>query len=282
MNTLVAHAPVSAAQLPAAPEDENTIEDLVPPPTGGKRLWIVRLASIFIVIGAWEIVGRQINPLFMSYPSAILDSAGTQIVSGELLEALGSSLRTLMTGFLSASIIGVTLGLLIGRYKVIDAATDWLVNALYATPLVAVMPLVILWFGLGDVAKLFIVSLLAVFPILINTAAGVRNIPAVLLDVGTAFAANERQAFAKIIVPATMPYIMTGLRLGIGRAIIAMVVAEFFTAITGLGAMIVKYGNQYDTAGMFVPILVLMLLGVGLTSLVRRAEEHFAPWRGQD
>jgi NitT/TauT family transport system permease protein len=139
--------------------------------------------------------------------------------------------------------------------------------------------LVILWFGLGDMAKLFIVTLLAVFPVLINTAAGVRNVPAHLIDVGSAFAANERQVFLKIILPATMPYMMTGLRLGIGRAIIGMVVAEFFTAITGLGAMIVKYGNQYDTASMFVPILMLMLLGVGLTILVRKAEDYFAPWR---
>ena len=171
------------------------------------------------------------------------------------------------------------LGLLIGRYRVVDAATDWLINALYATPLVAVIPLVILWLGLGDLTKLFIVTILAVFPVLINTAAGVRNVPQALIDVSTAFAANERQVFMKIILPSAVPYMMTGLRLGIGRAIIGMVVAEFFTAITGLGALIVKYGNRYDTASMFVPILMLMMLGILLTWLVRRAEEHFAPWR---
>ena len=261
---------------------EAKVEEIGPPPRARSKAWIVRLVSIAVVIGAWEFFGRQVNPLFMSSPSAIARSAATLIASGELLEALKSSLATLLFGFVTASIIGVALGLLIGRYKMVDAATDWLVNALYSTPLVAIMPLVILWFGLGDTAKLFIVCLLAVFPVLINTAAGVRNIPASLIDVGSAFAANERQVFTKIIVPATLPYIMTGLRLGIGRSIIGMVVAEFFTAITGLGAMIVKYGNQYDTAAMFVPILVLMLLGVGLTALVRRAEEHFAPWRGAD
>jgi NitT/TauT family transport system permease protein len=164
----------------------------------------------------------------------------------------------------------------------VDAATDWLINALYATPLVAVIPLVILWLGLGDLAKLFIVTILSVFPVLINTAAGVRNVPRALIDVSTAFAANERQVFVKIILPSAVPYMMTGLRLGIGRAIIGMVVAEFFTAITGLGALIVKYGNRYDTASMFVPILALMLLGILLTSMVRRAEEHFAPWRMAD
>ena len=259
--------------------DTDDVEVLGPPPRARSIEWLVRLASVVLVIGSWEVLGRQVDPLFMSYPSAIATAALALIKSGELGEALWSSLQTLVIGFTTASIIGLVLGLLIGRYKLVDAATDWLVNALYSTPLVAILPLVILWFGLGDMAKLFIVTLLAVFPVLINTAAGVRNVPAHLIDVGSAFAANERQVFLKIILPATMPYMMTGLRLGIGRAIIGMVVAEFFTAITGLGAMIVKYGNQYDTASMFVPILMLMLLGVGLTILVRKAEDYFAPWR---
>jgi ABC-type nitrate/sulfonate/bicarbonate transport system permease component len=244
--------------------------------------WIIRLCAIIVVLIAWEFGGRRINPLFMSYPSAIIRAGVGMMGSGELLAALMSSLRTLLVGFLTASVIGIGTGLLIGRYRAVDAATDWLVNALYATPLIAVIPLVILWFGLGDSAKLFIVTILAVFPVLINTASGVRNIPRSLIDVGTAFAANERQVFMKIIIPAVTPFIMTGLRLGIGRAIIGMVAAEFFTAITGLGALIVKYGNQYDTASMFVPILILMLLGVALTTLVRKFEDRFAPWRAND
>lgn len=258
------------------------VEDFGPPPRSRSKIWLVRLASIVVVLGVWEIVGRQINPLFMSFPTAIVKAGIAMAKNGELAGAMLSSLRTLLAGFVTASIVGIAAGLLIGRYRLVDAATDWLVNALYATPLVAIIPLVTLWFGLGDTAKLFIVTILAVFPVLINTASGVRNVPAALIDVGTAFAANERQVFVKIILPAVLPYVMTGLRLGIGRAIIGMVVAEFFTAITGLGALIVKYGNQYDTASMFVPILILMLLGVALTSLVRRLEEAFAPWRAQD
>ena len=257
-------------------------EEIGPPPRARSKAWWVRVAAIVVVLGGWQILGRQINPLFMSYPSAIAQAARVMISSGELLLALRSSLQTLLIGFVAASILGVVIGLLIGRYRLVDAATDWLVNALYATPLVALIPLVILWFGLGDGAKLFIVTILAVFPILINTAAGVRNVPRALIDVGVAFAANERQTFLKIILPAVVPYLMTGLRLGIGRAIIGMVVAEFFTAITGLGALIVKYGNQYDTASMFVPVLVLMVLGVVLTSLVRRLEDCCVPWRAQD
>lgn len=269
-----------SVKLNASPE--APIEEIGPPPRARSKAWIVRIAAIIVVLGGWQIVGRQINPLFMSYPTAIAQAAIAMISSGELLQALRSSLQTLLIGFTTASLLGVIIGLLIGRYRLVDAATDWLVNALYATPLVALIPLVILWFGLGDGAKLFIVTILAIFPILINTAAGVRNVSRALIDVGVAFAANERQTFLKIILPAVVPYMMTGLRLGIGRAIIGMVVAEFFTAITGLGALIVKYGNQYDTASMFVPVLILMVLGVLLTSLVRRLEDYFAPWRAQD
>jgi ABC-type nitrate/sulfonate/bicarbonate transport system permease component len=265
-----------------ATEADAPVEELAPPSISQSKLWTVRVVSIACVLIAWEIVGRRINPLFMSYPTAIARASVQMIADGELLKALLTSLRTLLVGFLTASVIGITMGLLIGRYRTVDAATDWLVTALYATPLIAVIPLVILWFGLGDKAKFFIVTILAVFPVLINTAAGVRNVPSQLIDVGAAFAANERQVFLKIILPAVLPYIMTGLRLGVGRAIIAMVAAEFFTAITGLGALIVKYGNQYDTASMFVPILVLMFLGVTLSVVLRRVEEMFAPWRSHD
>ena len=275
MDTGVKVKESAAAEVPAREEGGA-------PRRVRNNAWIIRLCSIVVVLIAWEVGGRRINPLFMSYPTAILHAAVGMIGSGELLTALASSLRTLLAGFFTASLIGIVAGLLIGRYRFVDAATDWLVNAMYATPLIAIIPLVILWFGLGDSAKLFIVTILAVFPVLINTASGVRNIPRSLIDVGTAFAANERQVFMKIIIPAVIPFIMTGLRLGIGRAIIGMVAAEFFTAITGLGALIVKYGNQYDTASMFVPILILMLLGVALTSLVRKFEEMFAPWRAND
>lgn len=266
----------------ATPADIEAVEELNPPARAKNSAWIIRAISVIVVIGGWEIIGRQINPLFMSYPTAIVAAAGRMIADGELGAAMMSSLQTLLVGFTLASVIGIGLGLLIGRYKLFDAATDWLVSALYATPLIAIIPLVILWFGLGDTAKLFIVTLLSVFPVLINTAAGVRNVPQQLIDVSTAFHANEHQVFTKIILPSAVPYMMTGLRLGIGRAIIGMVAAEFFTAITGLGALIVKFGNQYDTASMFVPILILMLMGIGLTALVRRAEDAFAPWRSVD
>lgn len=218
----------------------------------------------------------------MSYPSAISVAAMEMMSTGELQRAFMESVSTLLIGFTLASIIGIVLGLLIGRYRDVDAATDWMVNALYATPLVAVVPLITLWFGLGFAAKLVIVFKITLFPVLINTTAGVRNVPANLIELGNAFAATERQILRKIVLPSAVPYMMTGLRLGIGRALIGMVVAEFFTAITGLGALVIKYGNQYNTAAMFVPILLLMFLGIVLTVGVRRLEDRIAPWKAGD
>ncbi|MCW4114344.1 ABC transporter permease [Aurantimonas sp. MSK8Z-1] len=258
---------------------ETELEELGGSKAARKPYWLVRAISIVLILALWEVVGRQVSPLFMSYPSAIARAAVQLTASGELWGAFLSSMKTLTLGFLLATIAGVLLGLLIGRYRYVDAATDWLVNALYSTPLVAITPLVVLWFGLGFSAKLFIVFILAIFPVLINTASGVRNVPSQLIDVGNAFAASEREIFAKVILPASLPYMMTGIRLGIGRAIIGMVVAEFFTAINGLGALIIKYGNQFETAAMFVPILCLMLMGVVYTAIAIRFEHWVAPWR---
>jgi ABC-type nitrate/sulfonate/bicarbonate transport system permease component len=247
-----------------------------------RRLAVIRTCSILITLAVWEIFGRQINPLFMSYPSKIVLGAITLIQAGALQEALAESLRTLVLGYAAAAVFGVLVGLGIGRYREVEAALDWLTNALYATPLVALIPLVILWFGLGFTAKVFVVFLFTLFPVLINTSIGVKNVNRALIDVGVAFVANERQIFTKIILPASLPYIMAGLRLGIGRAIIGMVTAEFFTAISGLGGLVVKYGNQFRTDEMLVPVLILMGLGVVLTAALQRAEQWIAPWKKTD
>lgn len=271
-------SPAGLVDVPLESEAINEIEEIGPVDEQQSHR-LTTAISVISFLSLWELVGRNIDPLLLSSPTQVAKAAYDLTISGEIFKALYASGLSLVVGFVLATIIGVSLGLFIGRYKRVDAATNWLVNGLYSTPLVAIVPLVTLWFGLGFSAKLFIVCIIAVFPILINTISGVKNVPANLLDVGKAFDASERETFLKVILPAALPYIMTGLRLGIGRCIIGMVVAEFYTAVGGLGALIMKYGNQYDTAAMFVPIITLALLGVALTTLVRRAEEHFEPWK---
>lgn len=274
-----------SAAIEAGTPPEELLETLGPDDAFAKRqrrYTIIRICSIVFAFAMWEIFGRQINPLFMSYPSKILLGAVDLIQAGVLQAALLESLKTLILGYVAASVFGVLAGLAIGRYREVEAALDWLINALYATPLVALIPLVILWFGLGFTAKLFIVFLFTLFPVLINTSIGVKNVSRSLIDVGVAFVANEQQIFTKIILPASLPYIMAGLRLGIGRAIIGMVTAEFFTAISGLGGLVVKYGNQFRTDEMLVPVILLMAMGVLLTGTLQRAEQLIAPWKSID
>jgi NitT/TauT family transport system permease protein len=269
-----------------APESDLVVADIeevgIPPKESQWGLTVARIAAIIVVLIAWEIFGQFVDELFLASPSAIAVAAWNLAVSGELFKAMLSSSRSLFLGFFMASAIAVSLGLAIGRYRLVEAAVDWIVNALYAMPLVAIIPLVILWMGLGAQAKLFIVTLFAFFPILINTVTGVRNVPKELIDVGDSFAATEQEIFRKVILPAALPYVVTGLRLGIGRALIAMVVAEFFTAITGLGALIMKYEEEFDTASMFVPIITLAILGVLLTGAVGIFERRIAPWKATD
>ncbi len=272
-------------------QEENATFDAVraghlapPTATGLQRWqnvnpWAVRLTVVAIFLVFWELGARQMNPIFMAAPTAIVGAFVDMLRSGELLKALASSAQALVAGYVLAAIVGIPVGLLMGRYRIVEYALDVFVNAFYAIPLVAFIPLIMLWVGLGLMAKIVVVFLLAVFPILINTYIGVRNVSRDLVELGEAFCASEREIFTKIVIPDTVPFIMAGLRLAIGRALIGMVVAEFFTALSGLGAIIVTSANFFRTDKLFVPILVLAVLGIGLTELVGWLERRVAPWK---
>ena len=239
----------------------------------------VKLITFVIVMVAWEIGGRYVNPLFLASPSAILAASVELAQSGELLRAIGTSLAGFLLGIALAIVVGITIGVAMGRIRIVEYILEPYVNALYSTPSIALIPLFILWFGVGFLSKVIIIFALSVFIVIINTFTGVRDLSRSTLEVGTAFGANERQVFWWIVLPAALPFIMTGLRLAVGRGILAMIVAEFFTAISGLGGMIVKYGNFFQTAKMFVPIIIVSLLGVTAVEIVKRIEMRLAPWK---
>lgn len=246
--------------------------------------WIVSLISLAITLSIWEWYGRHVDPIFFSSPSAIAQALPDMISSGVLPDAIASSCKALFIGFACAIAVGIVIGLVTGRYKLANAALNAQITALYSTPTVALIPLLILWFGLGLEAKVVVVFLSAVFPIIINTQGGAENVQGSLVEVGLVEGANEWQIFTKIIVPGALPYIMTGIRLSVGRAVVGMVVAEMFTAISGLGGQIITYGNAFATDKLLVVVVVLALLGVILTQATRRLEMIFAPWRagGED
>ncbi|MSP89657.1 MAG: ABC transporter permease [Alphaproteobacteria bacterium] len=176
-------------------------------------------------------------------------------------------------------VLGILVGVLMGAYRRFECIVDPFINALYSTPNVALIPLLVLWLGLGLAAKIAIVFLVAFFPVVISTYSGVKNISGSLVEIGRAFGLNELQVFRKIILPGSIPFIATGVRLAVGRAVVGMVVGEFFTAISGLGGMIIKYSNNFATDRMFVPIIVLAVFGVLLTEAVKIFERKVAPWK---
>jgi ABC-type nitrate/sulfonate/bicarbonate transport system permease component len=243
--------------------------------------WGITSLSVAALLGLWEFFGRDVNPVFGSYPSAIFLAFVELVRTGQLGAALYESLRPFIVGYGLAIIVGVPLGLVIGRYRVLEAALGIYVTAGYAMPLVALVPLLILWLGLGFAVKAAVVFLMSVFPICINTWLGVTAVPKNLIEVGKSFVASDAVILWRIALPATLPYIMAGIRLAVGRAVVAMVIAEFFTTISGLGAIIINSANNFDTAAMFVPIMVLMMLAIGLNSLIGYVERRVAPWQAE-
>jgi NitT/TauT family transport system permease protein len=243
--------------------------------------WAITTLSLAIFLSLWEFFGRDVNPVFGSYPSAIVEAFVELLRSGQLLAALAQSLQPFLLGYALAIVIGVPLGLVIGRFRTAEAALGIYVTAGYAMPLVALVPLLMLWLGLGFAVKAAVVLLMSVFPICINTWAGVAAVPKSLIDVGKSFVASHATILRRIVLPATLPYIMAGIRLAVGRAVVAMVIAEFFTAISGLGAIIINSANNFDTAKMFVPVVVLMMLAIGLNALIGLVERRVAPWQAE-
>ena len=243
--------------------------------------WMITVASVTILLIVWEIFGRRINPVFGSYPSAIAEAFWELVVTGQLWSALYDSLRPFVIGYALAILIGVPLGLFIGGFRAAEAALGLYITAGYAMPLVALVPLLILWLGLGFAVKVAVIFLMSLFPICINTWLGVTAVPKTLIEVGKSFVAPDTVILRRIILPATLPYIMAGIRLAVGRAVVGMVIAEFFTTISGLGAVIINSANNFDTATMFVPIIILMMMAIGLNWLIGFVERRVAPWQAE-
>lgn len=240
---------------------------------------LIRAASVAVFLSLWEFYGRRTDPILFTYPTAIAVAFGQLLGSGELIRQLLVSLSALGAGFGAALVLGVILGLAMGRSRLAEAIFQPHVNSLYATPQVALTPLLMMWLGLGFGVKAAIVFLFTFFPILINTTSGAKNVSASMVEVGRAYSASPRQIAFKVIFPAALPFIMAGVRIAIGRGLVGMIVAELFTAITGLGAMLSLYGNIFETAKMFVVILVLAGLGFGLIQGAQLLERKMARWK---
>ena len=238
----------------------------------------IRVVSVAVFLALWETVGRGIDPVLFTTPSAVATAAVDMIRSGELWNYLYPSLVVLFYGFLLAVIFGIGIGLLLARFWVLDVALSVYITFLYSIPSVALVPLIVLWAGYEQTAKVIILFLFAFFPMVINTYQGVKAVDPKLVEVGRAFRCNEGQLWGNIVIPASLPFIVTGLRLALGRGLIGMVLADLYTALSGIGYLIARTAATYQVNRMFVPIVALGLLGVTLTALLRVAEKYVAPW----
>ncbi len=238
----------------------------------------IRLLSLAVFLALWEWAGANIDPVLFTTPSAVAKAAVEMIGSGELWTYLWPSLKVLAIGFSLACVIGISMGLLLARYEILDVALSVYITFLYSIPSVALVPLIVLWAGFETPAKVIILFLFAFFPMVINTYQGVKSVDPKLVEVGRAFRCSERQLWGNIVLPAALPFIVTGLRLALGRGLIGMVLADLYTAISGIGYLIVRTASTYRVDKMFVPIVTLGLLGVTLTALLRLAEKYVAPW----
>jgi NitT/TauT family transport system permease protein len=240
--------------------------------------WGVRLGSLLIVLVIWEIYGRRVNNALFAPPTAVVGAAFEMIGSGELWMYLRGSLTVLAIGFVISLVVGIPLGVAMARSRVVRWALDWYVDAFNSTPNVALVPLITLIFGLDVTAKVIVVVISSVFAIVVNTEQGVRNVDRRLLEVAQSFRSSERQLWGDVVIPSALPYIAAGLRLAVGRALVGMVVAEFFTSITGLGYLIMRYNNSFQPDHLLVPVVVVMSLGIILTTITRTIEQRIAPW----
>ena len=237
--------------------------------------WISLLAGIAL----WEIAGRLTSAAFMVPFSETLVRLWQLVTTWEFIAQFLNSAKLFLTGFVLALIVGMPLGLLLARARVLRVGIEPYIMTLYATPIVALIPFILSLMGFGFAPKVLVVFLFAVFPVLYNTVEGARSIKPEMIEVAKSYRSSEWSLWREVMLPYTLPYTMTGVRQAIGRALVGMIAAEFFLSSTGLGQLIMSASQNFDTGGVFASILVIGLIGVGLMRLGLAIERHFARWR---
>ena len=251
---------------------------------------ILGISAVILFLTLWEFMGGalsiynpipflRVNPMFMSAPSLVWNAAVQLFYSGEIYNDLYISGIELFWGYFLSAVVAIPFGIMVGWYKKMSHIFDPFINAMNATPRVALLPLVIIWLGIGILSKVGIIFLGAVFPMLINTRDGVKTTPLNLLNAARSFGASERMIFSTVVLPSTIPFILTGLRLGLGRAIVGVMVGELYAATAGIGFMITVAGATFQTDKVFVGVLVFALTGMIGMEVLTRIEKRFNKWR---
>jgi len=272
--------------LPAAAED-LTPRSLSAPRRPGLspavRARVLGMVAVVLFVVAWEAVVQLglVNPLFASSPSRIVSTFAQLVHEGRLWKDIRVSGAEFLLGFALAVAVGIPVGLGMGWYRDISAVLQPFVAALYSTPRIALLPLLIIWLGIGIWSKVAVVFLVAVFQILISTEAGVRAADESLIRTARSFGAKERQIFTTIVLPGAVPFLIAGLRLGLGQALIGIVVGELYAASAGIGFEIAVAGETFQTDRVFVGIVILASASIVMMWALRQLEMKFESWRPQ-
>lgn len=245
-----------------------------------KRFFIGTIGVVAFLI-LWEIATPLgiVKVADISRPSLVAKAFIELAISGEVFPHLGISLKEFILGFLLSLIIGIPLGVILGRYRILSLLLDPLFMAIYTMPRMAMLPLLVVWFGVGPGATIAVVFLGAVFPILVNTAVGIREIDPILIKAVRSFGGREWDVFKKVLIPGAIPPMMAGIRLGVGRGLLGMVVSEMYASTEGLGGQIALYGNSFRSTELIALIAVVSLLGFVAVDLIRRIEEYVGKGR---
>ena len=245
------------------------------------RKLLLGCLSVALFFAAWQAAFLVVpfDPLFITKPDLVFEGLVRLTASGELFDDLYVSAVPFFYGFVAAVVVGVPLGIVMGWRVRVGYALDPLMTALYASPLVALAPLVVIFLGVGVAGKAIIIFVLSVFPFIFNTCAGVRTVDRLLINVVRSLGGSEKDLYLKVIFPSVLPYVVAGARIAIGRALIGILVGEFFAASEGIGYAIARFGDMYALDNMFACILVITVIAVLFTEGIRRAERAAFPWR---
>jgi NitT/TauT family transport system permease protein len=272
----LAASPAAAARPDAPPRARRQTPQ-------ARRARIISITAVVVFMSTWEGVVRfgVVNPLFTSSPSRIVATFLRMLQEGVLAKDIRVSGTEFLIGYSLAIVVGVVVGVAMGWYRDVSAALQPFVSTLYSTPRIALLPLFIIWLGIGIWSKVAVVFLVAMFQILINTEAGVRAADESLIRTARSFGANDWQIFTTIVLPGAVPFLIAGLRLGLGQALVGIVVGELYAATAGIGYEIAVAGETFQTDRVFVGITILALAAIFLMWCLRRIELRFERWRPQ-
>jgi NitT/TauT family transport system permease protein len=244
---------------------------------------VLGTVAVLVFLAAWQLAAnaRIWSRLFLPGPADVIEAFGDLARGGELAIDIATSAQEFVIGYLLAAVAGIPLGMLLGWYPRMRYTLDPFITFLYATPRIVLLPLFIIWFGIGIESKIAVIFLGAFFAVLINTMAGVRSLDTQLIRVARSLGGGDLVVFRTIALPGSVPFILTGLRLGLGHALIGVVVGEYVAAQHGIGRVMMIAGQTFQSAVVFAGLFIIAVAGLLLTLLLQRLERHFDAWRPQ-